>query len=223
MTRPVKADGFQALLLDLDGTLIDTLPDISQALGRLLNDRGLELLDDTQLRRLVGGGTRAMLQAVCANAQLPWDEQWHEQYLRLYEQCLLNRSRPFDGVLALLEHCRDRALPMAVVTNKSQAMASRLLDALLPTIPFVTTVGASASRPLKPNPQGAFFAAAEIGASPECCLLLGDTQSDVLTAPAAGMRAGAALWGYGSRQSLMALSPHAVFEEPGQLASFLFD
>lgn len=213
----------KGLVLDLDGTLIDTLPDITDALNLWLHERGLASLDTKQVRGFIGGGTRAMLRTVSAAQQLVWDEAWHGEYLTIYEQGLTQRSRPFTGVLALLEQCQAQGLPMSIVTNKSQAMAIRIVETLLPGIHFAALVGATPYRALKPDPQGALVATAQMGVKPHTCLMVGDTSLDVLTARAAGMRAGAALWGYEREHELLSHAPHLVFKDPGALAKFLVD
>jgi len=102
----------------------------------------------------------------------------HQRYVTLYQNNLVQFSRPFSGVLALLEGCRQLQVPLAIVTNKTEEMALQVADALLPQNAFGTILGHRAGRALKPQPEVAWEAARRLSVDPQHCLFVGDTEID---------------------------------------------
>ena len=163
----------EAVLFDLDGTLVDTLPDITWSLNQVLLEHGCPALTAETVRDFIGGGTTAMIEAVATRFGIADAAMLHQRYVRVYQDHLVQFSRPFSGVLAMLEGCRELRLPLAIVTNKAEAMACQVADALLACTAFKAVLGHRAGRSLKPQPDVAWEAARRLSVDPRHCLFVG--------------------------------------------------
>ncbi|POA31900.1 MULTISPECIES: HAD family hydrolase [unclassified Pseudomonas] len=211
----------EAVLFDLDGTLVDTLPDITWCLNQVLLEHGCPALTAQTVRGYIGGGTTAMIERVAAQFGIADAITLHQRYVTLYQHNLVQFSRPFSGVLELLEGCRQLQLPLAIVTNKAEEMALQVSRALLPQNAFGPILGHRTGRSLKPQPDVAWEAARRLSVDPQRCLFVGDTEIDLKTARAAGMYSAAVTWGYGLTQTLQAQAPDFCCEQPAGLLRIL--
>ncbi|RON13627.1 HAD family hydrolase [Pseudomonas frederiksbergensis] len=211
----------EAVLFDLDGTLVDTLPDITWCLNQVLLEHGCPAQTAQTVRGYIGGGVTAMIEQVAERFGIADAVAMHQRYVTLYQNNLVQFSRPFSGVLALLEGCRQLQVPLAIVTNKTEEMALQVADALLPQNTFGTILGHRAGRALKPQPDVAWEAARRLSVDPQRCLFVGDTEIDLKTARAAGMYSAAVTWGYGLPPILRAQAPNFCCEQPAGLLRIL--
>lgn len=211
----------EAVLFDLDGTLVDTLPDITWCLNQVLLEHGCPALSAQTVRGYIGGGVTAMIEQLATQFGIADAPALHQRYVTLYQNNLVQFSRPFSGVLALLEGCRQLQVPLAIVTNKAEEMAQQVADALLPQNTFGTILGHRAGRALKPQPEVAWEAARRLSVDPQRCLFVGDTEIDLKTARAAGMYSAAVTWGYGMTPTLQAQAPNFCCEQPAGLLRIL--
>jgi phosphoglycolate phosphatase len=203
-----------AVLFDLDGTLVDTLPDITWCLNRVLLEEGCPVLTADTVRGYIGGGTRAMIGQVAAQFGIAGAAALHQRYMTLYQHHLVQFSRPFNGVWELLEGCRQLELPLAIVTNKAEDMALEIAGSLFAQNTFATVLGQCTGRSLKPQPDVAWEAARQLSVDPRRCLFVGDTEIDLQTARAAGMPSAMAAWGYGRTCTWQAQSPNFYCQHP---------
>ncbi|WP_448649115.1 HAD family hydrolase [Pseudomonas corrugata] len=210
-----------AVLFDLDGTLVDTLPDITWSLNQVLLEHGCPALTAEAVRDYIGGGTTAMIEAVATQFGIADAAMLHQRYVAMYQDHLVQFSKPFNGVLAMLEGCRALQLPLAIVTNKAEVMACQVADALLAHTPFKAILGHRAGRPLKPQPEVAWEAARRLSVEPRHCLFVGDTEIDLQTARAAGMPSARVAWGYGAVCTWQAQAPDFYCEQPAGLLHIL--
>jgi phosphoglycolate phosphatase len=187
----------RAVLFDLDGTLIDSAPDLGAAADKMRTDRGLPSLDLSLYRPMAGAGARGMLNI--AFGLTPEDPDFmamREEFFRNYEQAMTVRTYIFEGVIELIEQLQSRGLPWGVVTNKS----SRFTDPLTQMMPLFESAGAIVSGDTtphaKPHPEPMFEAARRLGLPPEVCLYVGDDERDIVAGRAAGMKTVAATYGY---------------------------
>ena len=211
----------QAVLFDLDGTLVDTLPDIAWCLNQVLAQHQLAALPEARVRALVGGGVAAMIEQVAREQRASDAGRLLADYSACYRQHLVQYSRPYAGIERLLETLAARGLPIAVVTNKAHVLALQVLEQLLPTTAFGAVMGHRPGQPLKPAPDAALLAAERLGVAPVHCLFVGDTPIDLLTAHAAGMPVVAAGWGYGEPETLRAHGPQLYCQTTDQLLAAL--
>ena len=186
-----------AVLFDLDGTLIDSAPDLAAAADKLRTDRGLVSLPASQYRPMVGAGARGMI--AVAFGLKPEDagfESLREEFFINYEACMTQRTCAFEGVVDLIEKISQAGLKWGVVTNKAERFTLPLTIAM----PLFNTAQAIVSGDTtphsKPHPAPLLEAARRLGVAAERCLYVGDDERDIMAGRAAGMSTVAAAYGY---------------------------
>ena len=187
----------RAVLFDLDGTLIDSAPDLGAAADKMRTDRGLPSLDLSLYRPMAGAGARGMLNiAFGITPEDPDFMAMREEFFRNYEQAMTVRTYIFEGVIELIGQLQSRGLPWGVVTNKS----SRFTDPLTQMMPLFESAGAIVSGDTtphaKPHPEPLFEAARRMQLDPAHCWYVGDDARDIVAGRAAGMKTVAATYGY---------------------------
>lgn len=187
----------RAVLFDLDGTLIDTAPDLARALNQVLREDGHAPLPFGAIRACVSAGSAALIRlGYTFAAGSPAFEARRQRLLDAYHDAVAVESRLFAGMEAVLRRCESLALPWGIVTNKPGWLTRPLLRALaLDERTACVVAGDSAARS-KPHPDPLLAAATALGLPPAACLYVGDAQCDVSAAHAAGMPAVVALYGY---------------------------
>jgi phosphoglycolate phosphatase len=209
----------QVLLFDLDGTLVDSAPDLAGAANDLRAARGLRPLPYAALRPGASSGARGML-ALAFQLQPadPGYEPMRAEFLDRYRQRLLQHSALFDGVAAMLQALHDADLRWGIVTNKVLALADPLARALGLLDRAAVIVGGDCTPHVKPHPQPLLEAARRLSTPAAGCIYVGDDLRDIQAARAAGMGALAAGWGYlGVGQDPLTWGADAVLDHPGQL------
>jgi phosphoglycolate phosphatase len=191
------ATGTAAVLFDLDGTLLDTAPDLARAVNRQRRERGLHPVALERLRPAVSQGARGMLRV--AFDLLPGHDNYEpmrEEFLAYYLADLCVDTRLFPGMETVLRTLEARGLAWGIVTNKLHRFTQPLLEQMqLHERAACIVSGDTTARP-KPHPDPLLEAARRIDVAPSRCLYIGDDERDVLAANAAGMTAVVALWGY---------------------------
>ncbi|MDZ7628975.1 MAG: HAD-IA family hydrolase [Parvularculaceae bacterium] len=187
-----------AVIFDLDGTLIDTAGDLAASMNFVLMRAGRAAVPLDRVRHLVGHGARAMLdRGFCENGgEAPADLDPHVAlFLEHYLAHIADQSRPFPGALEAVAALQADGARIAICTNKREAWARALFDALDLTPLFPTIIGADTVGVAKPDPRPVFAALAGTGA--DRGVFVGDSDTDIRAAKAAGMPCLAALFGYG--------------------------
>ncbi len=186
----------RAALFDLDGTLLDTAGDLAQALNELRRQEGLDPLEFERIRVLVSHGASALVRLAFPRASESEFLSLRDRLLELYGTALAVHTRPFEGMLEVLEHLERSRMPWGIVTNKSHALAEPLLAALGLARRAGVIVGGDTLPERKPHPRPLLYAAERLGVSPAETVYFGDAERDVLAARAAGMQAVVACFGY---------------------------
>ncbi len=205
-----------AVLFDLDGTLIDSAPDLGGAADQMRVQRGLPSLPLDAYRPMCGAGARGMLEVAFGITPEHADfEAMREEFFSNYQACMTQRTYAFDGVPELIHALQARGLAWGVVTNKSK----RFTDPLTAAMPLFATAGAIVSGDTtphaKPHPAPLLEAAQQLGLAPDLCLYVGDDERDIVAGHAAGMRTVAATYGYlGSKTDVAAWNAHAQIKSP---------
>ena len=213
----------QAVLFDLDGTLIDSAPDLGAAADKMRTDRGLSSFPLEHYRHMAGAGARGMLGiAFDMTPEHPEFMAYREEFFVNYENAMTERTRIFDGVVDMIDALVKRGLPWGVVTNKS----SRFTDPLTSAMPLFTTARAIVSGDTtphaKPHPEPLFEAARRLQVAPEHCVYVGDDERDIVAGLAAGMGTVAATYGYLGQQSEVARwNAHLHINSPLELLNSL--
>jgi len=213
----------QGVLFDLDGTLIDSAPDLGAAADKMRLDRGLPSLSFDQYRPMAGAGARGMLGVAFGVTPEHADfAAMREEFFVNYENCMTERTFAFDGVPELVAHLVGRGIPWGVVTNKS----ARFTEPLTRAMPLFSTARAVVSGDTtphaKPHPEPLYEAARRLGLDPARCLYVGDDERDVVAGLAAGMGTVAATYGYLGRQAdTSRWGAHASINSPLALLQLL--
>ena len=213
----------QAVLFDLDGTLIDSAPDLGAAADKMRTDRGLAPLPLLDYRPMAGAGARGMLSVAFGIAPGHADfEALKEEFFANYESCMTERTYAFDGVAELIAHLNHAGLKWGVVTNKSERFALPLTRAMALFGTAQTIVGGDTTPHAKPHPAPLLEAARQIGVAPERCAYVGDDERDIIAGRAAGMPTVAAAYGYLGRTADTAhWHADATIAAPKELSSLL--
>ncbi len=213
----------QAVLFDLDGTLIDSAPDLGAAADKMRTDRGLPSLPLSQYRPMAGAGARGMLGiAFGMTPEHPEFLAYREEFFVNYESAMTERTVIFDGVHDMIAALVRAGLPWGVVTNKS----SRFTDPLTAAMPLFATAGAIVSGDTtphaKPHPEPLFEAARRLQVDPARCVYVGDDERDIVAGLAAGMGTVAATYGYlGQQTDVSRWNAHLHIDSPPLLLKYL--
>ena len=212
-----------AVLFDLDGTLIDSAPDLGDAADKMRTDRGMSSLPEGLYRPMAGAGARGMLKvAFDITPEHPTYEAFREEFFVNYERAMTVRTYIFDGVTDVIDALRQRDMPWGVVTNKM----ARFTDPLTQAMPLFSSASAIVSGDTtahaKPHPAPMFEAARRLGLPPEVCLYVGDDERDIVAGRAAGMRTVAASYGYlGEKSNIASWGADLHIDSPLHLLQWL--
>ena len=211
----------QAVFFDLDGTLLNTLGDLTAAINHALASQGLPLHTEAEVRTYVGDGVRELVVRACA----PIDDESvlgavTDAYYPYYAAHNADLTRPYDGILDLLGALRAAGVRCAVVSNKHnagvQALTARFFGEYMEL-----AVGADGTRPLKPAPDCLLYALEQMGVDPANAWFVGDSVMDVQTAHAAGVRCAAVTWGFQDTDRLAAQNPTVLVDTVDELAQVI--
>jgi len=189
--------GIDTVLFDLDGTLIDTAPDMGFALNALLREHGREPLAAEVIRPWVSHGSRGLI--FLGFGEQPGDPRFEEyklRFLSLYEHRVCVDSRLFEGMDEVLEYLEDRKLPWGIVTNKPHYLTEALLEALGLHTRVACVVSGDTIAERKPHPAPLLHACRQLEREPGTCIYVGDAQRDIEAGSRAGMATLVALFGY---------------------------
>jgi N-acetyl-D-muramate 6-phosphate phosphatase len=212
----------RAVLLDLDGTLLDTAPDMVAALNQLLTERGSEPLPFAELRQLVSHGALALVRRGFPQAPGSVLEELRARFLEIYSDCLAVGTRPYEGIPAALARLQAAGVAWGIVTNKPGWLAEPLLDKLGLRDRAGVIVSGDTLAERKPHPGQLLYAAKALGLLPSQCIYVGDAERDVLAARAAGMEVFVAMFGYiPATEQPLSWPASGWLESPRALAALL--
>jgi phosphoglycolate phosphatase len=211
-----------ALLLDLDGTLLDTAPDMGGALNRLLIEADREPLPLASIRPVVSHGAMRLVSLGFPEASGAEFERLRLRFLDLYSQNLAERTRLFPGIEPVLEALERLGLPWGVVTNKPGWLTDPLLAALGLDRRAGCVVSGDTLAERKPHPLPLLHAAGLVGVAPANCVYVGDAERDIQAGRAAGMTTVVAAYGYiSSDDDPTGWQPTGIIAEPIELLDWI--
>jgi N-acetyl-D-muramate 6-phosphate phosphatase len=218
--QPLKTPS--AILFDLDGTLIDSAPDLAAAADKLRTDRGLPSIAYERYRPMAGAGARGMLAVGFDMKPDHADyEAFREEFYVNYENSLTARTFAFDGISHLLASIRSNNMLWGIVTNKSR----RFTDPLVVQMPLLhgaaAVISGDSTPHTKPHPEPVLAAARIAGIAPKDCWYVGDDRRDIESGRAAGMTTIAANWGYLGEHAVHEWGADAIAEQPADLLRWL--
>jgi phosphoglycolate phosphatase len=210
----------RGVIFDLDGTLVDSLRDIADAMDHVLEQLELPKPSFVEYERFIGDGARLLVRrALGGRADL--EEAALAAFRERYSARLTVHTRPFPGIAPLLGELSRRNVPSAVLSNKPHPATVKMVRELFPTHSFVAVLGHRANTPTKPDPSSALELARSLSIAPSNVLFVGDTAVDVQTARAAGMVPIGVAWGMRTVEELRDAGAAHVLDSPNDLVSLL--
>jgi len=215
--------GFEAVIFDLDGTLLDTIEDLADSMNQVLSRFGFSGYDREAYKYFVGDGIDALVRRALPPGNRNEEmvarcvEAMKEEYSLRWDK----KTRPYPGIPELLDALLQRGLSLAILSHNPHDSSQMVVTKLLAKWPFQIVLGARPSVPKKPDPAAALEIAERMHLTPGQFLYLGDTGTDMKTAVNAGMFPVGALWGFRTAQELIADGARALVEQPLDFLQYL--
>jgi len=218
-----KNGRFKAIIFDLDGTLLDTLADIAGSMNAVLNSFGFPTHPVDSYRYFTGKGIDGLVRQVLPAGRR--DDLTVNEFVSAAKEQYRHRwadsTRPYPGVHELLDALETMGLPKAVLSNKADEFTKLMVASMLPSWSFCDVRGEGPLTPKKPDPSAALEIARLMDLVPGQILYLGDSDTDMQTAGAAGMYAVGALWGFRDAKELLANGAKALVKTPMEILDLL--
>lgn len=211
---------YEGVVFDLDGTLLDTLADLGDSVNAALAAAGHPAHGYEEYKLIIGRGFRDLLTRSLppeARSDASVDAALAD-FLRSYAENYQRKTRPYEGIGAMLDVLRRKGVRMGVNSNKRNDYTENLIRANFPGFPFVGVYGERADMPKKPDPGAALQLASLMGLPPEKIVYIGDSKTDIQTGKNAGMATGGVLWGFRGRDELEEHGADLIFQTPGEIA-----
>jgi len=213
----------EAVIFDLDGTLIDTLNDIGDAVNRVLAKRRYPTHAISAYRGFVGDGSRILIERALPKKYRKEEiiDACLNEYIEDYAHNYNVKSKLYFAIPNLLDTLKAKGLKLGILSNKQDAITKKCVKTFLSKWDFDVVFGQRDSVPRKPDPQGALEAAKRLSIPPSHILYLGDTAIDMKTAVSAGMFPVGVLWGFRSRKELQESGAGVIVDEPLDVLNLL--
>lgn len=210
----------KAILFDLDGTLIDSAPDLAAAVNATMEELGRASYDEATIRTWVGNGATTLIgRALSADRRIDpaLDERlWREAlsvFMDHYRCRICDKTVLYPDVEEVLRHLKDRGYEMGVVTNKPSEFVAPILEKLGIDAFFKTVLGGDDLPVKKPDPLPLIVAMERLGVKPDTTVMVGDSENDIIAAKRAGVFAVGVTWGYNYGEEIAASGPDAVIDD----------
>ena len=203
----------KTVIFDLDGTLLDTLEDLTDAVNHALSIFHMPTRDICEIQRFVGNGIRRLLmRAVPDGEQNPEFEAVFAEFRRYYDLHCNDKTKPYEGIMELVDALGREHIQTAIVSNKVDSAVQTLNKRYFPQI--AVAVGDREGLQRKPAPDSVFLAMSAYHAKREETVYVGDSEVDIETAKNAGIKCVSVLWGFRDREQLIASGAQIFIEEP---------
>ena len=207
----------KAIIFDLDGTLADTLQDLADALNCGLKELHLPEHSPEDYRMMVGTGFRELCRQALPQDRMDLLEALMEKSEKRYAQHYLDKTKPYPGIVQLLDDLHRRGLSLALLSNKPDDFVKQMTRQMFGPNCFKLILGEQQGLPRKPDPAGALLILRQLKVSPADSLYVGDSGTDMQTATAAGMYPVGVSWGFRDRSELLAGGAKHIIDQPGEL------
>ena len=222
-------DSIKTVHFDLDGTLIDSVPDLTLAVADMCRRFGLQVYDEADIRRWVGNGSEMLVRRALCGCDRPdtsavdasFFAQAHAYFLDAYDKHLCEATRPFEGVLDTLESLKKAGYKLSIITNKPTRFLPSLLKRLRMEEYFDAVVGGDSYATKKPDPLPLIETSKRLGVLIDEALMVGDSRNDLLAAQRCGMRSIGVTYGYSQGIDLSTYAPVALIDRFDTLRTFL--
>lgn len=213
----------KAVIFDLDGTLLNTVADIASAMNSVLANNNLPTHDEQGYKYFVGKGLKSLvynaLPSHLRTAELL--PQYFEQLLAEYAKFMDEQTRPYPGIIDMLQQLQQKNIAMAILSNKAHQFMNDVVTTHFDNYNFSAVFGAREGVPSKPHPHSALEIATIMKLPQQQIAFLGDSEVDMQTATSANMYAIGAAWGFRTREELISSGAQTIISDPLELVSLL--
>jgi phosphoglycolate phosphatase len=213
---------YKGIIFDLDGTLVNSLEDLADAMNAVLQDLHFPTHSYQDYELFIGNGLKNLVIKALPENQKTESQIKHcyDLMIAIYSEACANKTKPYDGIVELLDHLVSKNIQLGVFSNKSDELTKKVVGTLFPNY-FETIIGLTTEALKKPNPTKALEIAASMGYKPEEMLFIGDSDVDMQTATNATMPAVGVLWGYRSKEDLLSNGAKFILNHPSDLLAIL--
>lgn len=213
----------EAVIFDLDGTLINTLHDLGNSVNKALASLGYPVHDIESYKNYIGNGTEAMVKKALPEGKREKQniEQCLSKFNDIYELEFNVKSRLYDGIPALLDRLADKQIKLSILTNKPFKFTQKYVESHLANWPFEIVIGQTDGLPRKPDPSGALNIINVLNVDRSKILYLGDTGVDMITAVKAGVHPVGVLWGFRDEKELVENGALSLINKPLELINLI--
>lgn len=209
---------YKAIIFDLDGTLINSLEDIADAMNKVLTDNNYPTHVYESYNYFIGNGLRKLVSRALPEENRNQNEidRCYEAMMIVYGENCIRKTKPYSGIQALLDELSSRNIPLSVLSNKSDILTKKITQTIFPEY-FDAVVGLTSEEFKKPNPSTALQMSKQFNFSPSEIIFVGDSDIDMQTATQAGMYAVGATWGYRTKEELLSDGAKFLLDHPSDL------
>jgi phosphoglycolate phosphatase len=205
------------VIFDLDGTLLNTVPDLTSAANAMLAHYGARPITQRQVMNYLGHGLGELVRQALPQGSVISPQEALGVFNDAYAQVYRQQTQPYSGMVELVDALSREGIPMAVVSNKTQAFLDGLVTLHFPDAPFVAVIGERPDLARKPDPMGLLRAAKAMGTLPSETVLVGDTEVDAQAAINAGMRMIGVDWGFRPVAALREAGVSTIVSSPQEM------
>lgn len=210
-----------AIIFDLDGTLLNTLEDLADSVNYALTSNGFEARTIEEVRVFVGNGIRKLIErAVPKNASAKAVDRVFETFKNHYLGNMMNKTKPYDGIMELLRELNERGIKMGIVSNKYDPGVKGLNESFFSKY-IKVAIGESANVAKKPAPDTVYAAIREMGIEKENAVYVGDSDVDIATAANSGLDCISVTWGFRDREFLLKKGAAVTIDTPLEILDFV--
>lgn len=212
----------KGLILDVDGTILETLSDIKASLNMVLNEYGFASKDYDQVRLAIGRGSRKLIESsIPKNTDPKLIDDMLEKYMIVYGTHYNVETKPYEGIKELLNELNKRNIMLAVNTNKPDGFAKDLIAKHFPGNKFIKIIGSRPNIPNKPDPYSCNELVELMGFSKDEIMYIGDSESDVKTAKNAELKCIGCLWGFRDLKTLQEAGADYIVKKPKEILDII--
>lgn len=220
-----QTEVLKACIFDLDGTLVDSLESIHYSVNATLEELGLKQITKEQCQAFVGNGARYLMERsleAAGDSELKYLEKAMEIYMRIFEMGCVYHVKPYKGVRELLMKLKEKGVRLAVLSNKPHMQTLQVVCSVFGKDIFDYVQGQCEEIPRKPDPMAVYIIADKLGIAKEDILYIGDSETDMQTGHAAGLKTVGVSWGFRSREALKMSGADSVVDRAEEIYHLYF-
>jgi phosphoglycolate phosphatase len=212
---------YKAIIFDLDGTLVDTLDDLTEAMNQALDHLGQPVRSRDECREMIGRGLPEFARTALPPEAVHLKDVLQRKMREIYLGICLNRTKPYAGICDVLSACQNRGIRLAVLSNKAHELTVRITEHYFGSETFCQILGQKENIKCKPDPEPVFVLLEKMDLKSAEVLYVGDSEVDVQTAHNAGVDCIAAGWGFRSIEVLQQAGAKIIIHQPLELLNYL--